>query len=99
MASLATFVETDAQGFLKTPFFTVKQGKIIGLNYLSSLTSNPQTIIILILLFVLILGFFIDGIPVLIILAPVVIPIINSFGIDPIYFGVFSSVFMLDKPL
>ncbi len=60
----------------------------IGLNYLSSLTSNPQTIVILILLFVLILGFFIDGIPVLIILAPVVIPIINSFGIDPIYFGV-----------
>jgi len=35
VASLATFVQTDSQGFLKTPFFSINKGKIIGLDYLS----------------------------------------------------------------
>ena len=36
----------------------------------------------------MLLGLFVEGIPVLIILAPVMLPVVNGLGIDPVYFGV-----------
>ena len=60
----------------------------IALNFLTSLSNNPTIILFLILIFVLVLGLFVEGIPVLIILSPVMLPIINGLGIDPVYFGV-----------
>ena len=45
-------------------------------------------ILFLILIFVLVLGLFVEGIPVLIILSPVMLPVINGLGIDAAYFGV-----------
>ena len=60
----------------------------IALNFLTSLSDNPTIILFLILIFVLVLGLFVEGIPVLIILSPVMLPVINGLGIDPVYFGV-----------
>ena len=60
----------------------------IALNFLITLSENPKTILFLILIFVLVLGLFVEGIPVLIILSPVMLPVINGLGIDPAYFGV-----------
>ena len=60
----------------------------IALNFLVSLSDNPTVILFLILIFVLVLGLFVEGIPVLIILSPVMLPVINGLGIDPVYFGV-----------
>ena len=60
----------------------------IALNFLTSLSNNPTIILFLILIFVLVLGLFVEGIPVLIILSPVMLPVINGLGIDPVYFGV-----------
>ncbi|MDF2183981.1 TRAP transporter large permease [Grimontia hollisae] len=55
---------------------------------LTSLTSNPKIMLLLIIFFILTLGLFIEGIPILIIFTPVLLPIIVSLGIDPVYFGV-----------
>jgi tripartite ATP-independent transporter DctM subunit len=60
----------------------------IALNFLITLSNNPKIILFLILIFVLILGLFVEGIPVLIILSPVMLPVINGLGIDAAYFGV-----------
>jgi tripartite ATP-independent transporter DctM subunit len=62
-------------------------GEIV-LNYLVKLSNNPTIILFLIISFVLVLGLFVEGIPVLIILSPVMLPVINGLGIDPVYFGV-----------
>jgi len=62
-------------------------GEIV-LNYLVTLSNNPTIILFLIISFVLVLGLFVEGIPVLIILSPVMLPVINGLGIDPVYFGV-----------
>ena len=60
----------------------------IALNFLTALSDNPTIILFLILLFVLVLGLFVEGIPVLIILSPVMLPVITGLNIDPAYFGV-----------
>ena len=58
------------------------------LNQLEGISSDPTTSLLLILSFILILGLFIEGIPILIIFTPVLLPVILNLGVDPVYFGV-----------
>lgn len=58
------------------------------LDVLGGISSNPTIALLLIVLFILILGLFIEGIPILIIFTPVLLPVILGLGIDPIFFGV-----------
>ncbi len=58
------------------------------LEVLGGISSNPTIALLLIVLFILILGLFIEGIPILIIFTPVLLPVIQGLGIDPVFFGV-----------
>ena len=58
------------------------------LGVLGEISTNPTIAVLLILIFILILGLFIEGIPVLIIFTPVLLPVINGLAVDPVYFGV-----------
>jgi C4-dicarboxylate transporter DctM subunit len=58
------------------------------LDVLGGISTNPTIALLLILVFILILGLFIEGIPILIIFTPVLLPVILGLGIDPIFFGV-----------
>ena len=58
------------------------------MSLLSGATSHPTIAVILILGFILVLGLFIEGIPVLIIFTPVLLPVVLGLHIDPVYFGV-----------
>jgi len=56
--------------------------------FISSLSSDPLVIMIIINVMVLILGCFIEVMSILIILVPVLIPTLNALQIDFVYFGV-----------
>lgn len=58
------------------------------LQTLLGVSNQPIAVVLLILAFILMLGLFIEGIPVLVIFAPVLLPVILELGIDPIAFGV-----------
>ena len=58
------------------------------ISVLEGVSSSPTVVVCLILGFILVLGLFIEGIPILIIFTPVMIPVIQWLGIDPVYFGV-----------
>ena len=58
------------------------------ISLLSGITSHPTTAVVLILGFILVLGLFIEGIPVLVIFTPVLLPVVLGLHIDPVYFGV-----------
>ena len=65
-------------------------------NKLASLilsTFNSEVVILLcILLILLVAGCFVDNISSTLILTPVFLPIVTSFGIDPVHFGVIMTV-------
>jgi DNA-directed RNA polymerase subunit beta len=44
VASLATFTQSDDQGFLKTPFFSINKGRIVGFDYLNVGQEDGKTI-------------------------------------------------------
>jgi tripartite ATP-independent transporter DctM subunit len=55
--------------------------------YITSLSSDPVVIITLVAVFVLICGLFIDTLPAVIILVPVLAPVADQVGIDPLHFA------------
>ncbi|MBM7096930.1 MULTISPECIES: TRAP transporter large permease [Alteribacter] len=57
-------------------------------DYLTSLSEHPIVILLLINIFLLIVGAFIDTISALVILTPILLPVVVQVGVDPIHFGV-----------
>ncbi len=56
--------------------------------WIGSLTTNPLIFLLLVNLFLLITGIFLDELAVMIILLPIFMPLVHSFGINPVQFGV-----------
>ncbi|NWN83976.1 MAG: TRAP transporter large permease subunit, partial [Halomonas sp.] len=49
---------------------------------------SPMVVVLCILLLYFVLGMFMDAIAMLVITVPVVYPIIQALGIDPVWFGI-----------
>ncbi|TCR70091.1 TRAP transporter large permease [Bosea sp. BK604] len=58
------------------------------LNAFLSMSSEPWVILLIINAVLLLLGMFIEGIAIMIIAYPVLLPIILKIGVDPVHFGV-----------
>jgi len=64
---------------------SIPEKVILGL---TTITSEPWIILLIIIFILLVLGCFMEGIAVLVITIPVFMPLIERFGIDPVQFGV-----------
>ena len=53
-----------------------------------TVTTDPFWVLVLVMLFVLVIGLFLDPLAALVIVVPVFLPTMVSLGIDPIHFGV-----------
>ena len=60
--------------------------------FILGLSSNKWVILLLINLLLLVVGTFLDTTAAIIILVPILFPIINTIGVDPIHFGMILSV-------
>ncbi|MGP8288288.1 TRAP transporter large permease [Halomonas colorata] len=56
--------------------------------FLLSTVTDPLGLLLLLALFILLIGLFIDSVPALFLLTPLLVPVIVQYGIDPIHFGV-----------
>lgn len=70
---------------------------------LLSLSENPFVIMSLIVVILLVLGMFLEGIAVIVITVPIFLPIMSTLGIDPVQFGVImimcSMIGLLTPPV
>lgn len=57
-------------------------------NALLSVSDNKYVILLLINLLLLVAGMFMDITPAVLIFAPIFLPVVTSFGMDPIHFGI-----------
>ena len=60
----------------------------LAANAITSVTENPYIIALLIDLIILVLGCIMDMAPIILIATPILLPIAQSIGIDPIQFGI-----------
>ncbi len=56
-------------------------------NFIMSISSNPIVIMLLVNLFLFFVGTFMETLAAIIILAPILMPVAQQVGIDPIHFG------------
>ncbi|MGE7666021.1 TRAP transporter large permease [Ureibacillus composti] len=61
-------------------------------SFISELNLQPVVVMFVIIIFLLIVGMFIDEISAIIILTPILLPIATSIGIDPVHFGIIMIV-------
>jgi tripartite ATP-independent transporter DctM subunit len=54
---------------------------------LLDLTGNAELIMLLVVLFILVAGCFIDGTVLIIMLTPIFLPLVTELGVDPVHFG------------
>jgi tripartite ATP-independent transporter DctM subunit len=54
---------------------------------IASLTSNPLAVLALLNIFFLVVGLFLHSAAAIILVVPIVMPLVNSVGIDPVHFG------------
>ncbi len=60
----------------------------LATKFLLSISDNKYVILLLINLILLALGCFMDLAPLVLIMAPILLPVVKSFGMDPVQFGV-----------
>ena len=73
-------------------FLTMEQIPAKICSWMLSLSSSPVVILLIINIFLLIVGCFVDNISSMIILTPILLPITNQIGIDPVHFGLIMTV-------
>lgn len=54
--------------------------------------TSPTMVMVLILALVLVLGFFMDATPIILMLVPAIAPLIQTFQIDPLHLGVLFCI-------
>lgn len=61
-------------------------------NGVAGVALGPLSFLFLVCLVVFVLGMFLDGVGVLIVVVPVLLPVAAQFGVDPIHFGVVIAI-------
>ena len=82
---------------------TVAELPIMLTELLEPLIAHPTTLLLVIMLAVFIIGMVMDLTPTVLILTPVLMPLIEEAGIDPVYFGVLfilnTSIGLITPPV
>lgn len=59
---------------------------------ITNLTDNRYIVIILVIAFQIVAGMFMEGSIIILLTTPILLPLVTSFGIDPVVFGLITSV-------
>jgi TRAP-type C4-dicarboxylate transport system permease large subunit len=59
--------------------------------FIFGITTNPQLLVIIMLVFLFITGMFVDSNVNFLLLTPIFLPMVKSLGVDPVHFGVLMA--------
>ena len=71
-----------------TKVLTIEQIPAMVTNAMLELTSSKFVILLLITILLLIVGCVMDTTPAILVLAPILLPVVESFGVHPVHFGI-----------
>lgn len=63
--------------------------------FLLNISTNPVVILLIVNLFLVVLGMFMENTAITIVFTPILLPVMLSIGVDPIHFGVFFTLNMM----
>lgn len=73
-------------------FMTFEQVPQMITTFLTNVSDNPAVVLLIINAILLVIGCFLDTVPAIIIMAPMLMPTLQTFNINPIHFAVVMAV-------
>ena len=73
-------------------FMTFEKVPQLISTFLTTISSNPFVVLFFINLILLFIGLFLDTVPAIIVMAPMLLPTVKALGINPVHFGVVMAV-------
>ncbi|HKK95446.1 MAG TPA: TRAP transporter large permease [Anaerovoracaceae bacterium] len=73
-------------------FMTFERVPQMITEFLTSVSDNPYVVLMFVNIILLIVGCFLDTVPAIIVMAPMLMPTVEALGINPIHFGVIMAV-------
>lgn len=73
-------------------FMTFEKVPQMITDFLTGVSDNPYVVLLFVNLILLGVGCFLDTVPAIIVMAPMLLPTVNALGISPVHFGVVMAV-------
>lgn len=73
-------------------FMTYEKVPQMITEFLTSVSNNPLVVLMFVNLILLVVGLFLDTVPAIIVMAPMLMPTVKALGINPVHFGVVMAV-------
>jgi C4-dicarboxylate transporter DctM subunit len=73
-------------------FMTFEKVPQMITEFLTGVSDNPYVVLMFVNIILLIVGCFLDTVPAIIVMAPMLMPTVEALGINPIHFGVVMAV-------
>ena len=90
LVTSATLLSIIGTASVLSYFITMKRIPDAVVAFIESFVSSPAMLLILVLIFLFIAGCFVDTISLIVVLAPILVPVLNSYGINLIFFGILA---------
>ncbi len=87
------FIVSAAQIF--SWIITTEQAALSAYQYIAQYVSSKWAILLIINMVLLLMGCLIEGLAVILIMVPVLLPVVKALGVDPTHFGVFLLINIL----
>ena len=71
-------------------FITTKQIPAMVVDVISGMVDSKFMLLIVLMIFLFIAGCFVDTIPLIVILAPILVPLLNMYDVELIHFGIMA---------
>ncbi len=73
-------------------FMTYERVPLMITDFLTSVSDNPLVVLLFVNIILLIVGLFLDTVPAIMVMAPMLMPTVKALGINPLHFGVIMAV-------
>ena len=81
-----------AASVLLGEFLTIEQIPQKVAESIIDFTKNKYAVLLILNVFLLIIGFFLHSVAAIILTVPIVMPLVNAVGIDPVHFGIIVTL-------
>lgn len=89
---VGTFLIIAACAVVFARMLTMEQFHQVVQTFALSVTDNKIVVLLVLNIILLILGALMDTVPIILIFAPILVPIAVSFGVNPVHFGVMMCI-------
>ncbi len=90
LVTSATLLAIIGAASILSYFITMNRIPDMVVAFIESFVTSPEMLLVMVLVFLFIAGCFVDTISLIVVLAPILVPVLREYNIDLIFFGILA---------